>query len=296
MIRFKCPGCGRELKVDDGLAGRTGKCPSCKHGLTVPRTEAPNPLELEPLTESCPSCGSAMRSDSLRCAQCGYDRRTGAKSSTTPAPDRPQKAAAAQRTSSSSAGLEYVKSFLADHWKKLLVLGVVAGLIIAGVIWHRGYQRSKERYAVLRAEASSIIQGMLDIITKNDFSMDFPLPSASVDILDPPIFVSVPDQLGFLARGERLDPVGGDHTKKTSISFQGNYDHQAGKIVFTYHVMEGLRDFDRKGEAVRKSAIGKGWLWMLSYGPKDEELTPTIPFFVLDGKFVGSKPSSIPNP
>lgn len=35
-IEFECPHCKTTLKAPDGLAGKTGPCPSCKKEVTVP--------------------------------------------------------------------------------------------------------------------------------------------------------------------------------------------------------------------------------------------------------------------
>lgn len=36
MIKFECPHCQRKLNVKDELAGKKGKCPGCKKGVTIP--------------------------------------------------------------------------------------------------------------------------------------------------------------------------------------------------------------------------------------------------------------------
>jgi hypothetical protein len=35
-ILVSCPGCAKNFNVDDKFAGKTGKCPNCKTGITVP--------------------------------------------------------------------------------------------------------------------------------------------------------------------------------------------------------------------------------------------------------------------
>ncbi|MGA2171390.1 MAG: hypothetical protein ABSG82_00040 [Sedimentisphaerales bacterium] len=37
MIKFKCIYCGQRIAVNDDLAGRNGKCPTCRHQLRVPK-------------------------------------------------------------------------------------------------------------------------------------------------------------------------------------------------------------------------------------------------------------------
>jgi predicted RNA-binding Zn-ribbon protein involved in translation (DUF1610 family) len=40
VIRFKCPYCGKALKVADTDAGKKGKCPGCGKRMRIPQTEA----------------------------------------------------------------------------------------------------------------------------------------------------------------------------------------------------------------------------------------------------------------
>jgi hypothetical protein len=39
MIEFACDGCGKKLKVDDGKAGKRGKCPYCGDTIFIPQAE-----------------------------------------------------------------------------------------------------------------------------------------------------------------------------------------------------------------------------------------------------------------
>lgn len=39
MISFSCSHCGLKLKVKPEFAGRSSKCPTCKHPLVVPQPE-----------------------------------------------------------------------------------------------------------------------------------------------------------------------------------------------------------------------------------------------------------------
>jgi hypothetical protein len=41
MIRFKCPHCGKMLKIGDTAVGKTGNCPACGNRVQVPQTTAP---------------------------------------------------------------------------------------------------------------------------------------------------------------------------------------------------------------------------------------------------------------
>src|SRR5262245_58453104 len=40
-INFRCPSCGKVLKVKEGLTGRKAPCPSCKTVLTIPAAPTP---------------------------------------------------------------------------------------------------------------------------------------------------------------------------------------------------------------------------------------------------------------
>lgn len=57
MIKFSCPECQKELKVNSELAGRTGKCPGCGSKIRVPEkkkvaNEVPEDWLNEPLLSS----------------------------------------------------------------------------------------------------------------------------------------------------------------------------------------------------------------------------------------------------
>jgi hypothetical protein len=43
MIAFTCPSCGKQLSVDDDLAGWKGRCPGCSQALSVSAAPAPAP-------------------------------------------------------------------------------------------------------------------------------------------------------------------------------------------------------------------------------------------------------------
>lgn len=48
-IHLACAQCGAKLKVKDGMAGKTGRCPTCKATMKIP---APEPEAVEPRKES----------------------------------------------------------------------------------------------------------------------------------------------------------------------------------------------------------------------------------------------------
>ena len=50
MIRFECPSCGVHIRVPEANAGKRGKCPKCRHRVTVPVPDTQDDfLRLEPL-------------------------------------------------------------------------------------------------------------------------------------------------------------------------------------------------------------------------------------------------------
>lgn len=97
-ISFRCE-CGKILQVNDKLAGRKGKCPSCGKIMVIP-TESQQILEEKPpAPESgqpgtapqapgaetaaqgvvCPNCGHAVEPGAVMCTECGTNLGTGAK-------------------------------------------------------------------------------------------------------------------------------------------------------------------------------------------------------------------------
>jgi len=100
LIRFHCPGCAREMKIEDRHAGKQARCPKCGAALLVPfqgiairdREPRPSPsppapsrgewLEAAAATPNrgvhvpdelqvCPLCGEPMRSERRRACACG---------------------------------------------------------------------------------------------------------------------------------------------------------------------------------------------------------------------------------
>src|SRR4051812_47134357 len=55
-----CPACGQQLKLPDGLLGKSVKC-KCSHVFVAPL----------PVT-SCPVCGAGIPEASTACPDCGY--------------------------------------------------------------------------------------------------------------------------------------------------------------------------------------------------------------------------------
>jgi dienelactone hydrolase len=52
-ISFECPHCGRQAKVDDKFAGKTGRCPQCRGTMRIPAPSVAGrgPYEPEPVPE-----------------------------------------------------------------------------------------------------------------------------------------------------------------------------------------------------------------------------------------------------
>jgi serine/threonine protein kinase len=66
-----CPACGIQLKLPDGLLGKSVKC-KCSHVFTAPLP-----------TTTCPVCGAGMPEDATACPDCGY------AATAAPAPPKP---------------------------------------------------------------------------------------------------------------------------------------------------------------------------------------------------------------
>jgi LSD1 subclass zinc finger protein len=75
---MNCPGCRNPLRLRDGLAGRTIKCPRCAQIIAVPAegaalvAEAPvsQTREKENTTRLCPECGETLAVTASRCSSC----------------------------------------------------------------------------------------------------------------------------------------------------------------------------------------------------------------------------------
>ena len=91
-IQFICPNCQATLRIAEEHAGKSGKCPQCKHSLTVPvpcSVVSPASLPAEsgipakpsaPLIEQsppgpefqkCPECAEEIRFAATKCQHCG---------------------------------------------------------------------------------------------------------------------------------------------------------------------------------------------------------------------------------
>lgn len=92
-IEFSCQ-CGKQIKVAEKFAGRSGKCPACGVVLAIPMPEAPDDdidgdllyeaLGATPDTRPvdvpasmCGGCGKPTPGDSVLCTLCGYHRISG---------------------------------------------------------------------------------------------------------------------------------------------------------------------------------------------------------------------------
>jgi len=51
MLEFLCPKCRKRLRVDEGLAGKQGRCPSCRSTITIPEPSQ----ALKPTTPAGPN-------------------------------------------------------------------------------------------------------------------------------------------------------------------------------------------------------------------------------------------------
>jgi hypothetical protein len=91
-ITFSCQ-CGKQIKVADKFAGRTGKCPACGELVTIPQPELdlldndpdliyealspktqPDPVQQPDDNDKCNACGKPMPTKAVFCTQCGFHR------------------------------------------------------------------------------------------------------------------------------------------------------------------------------------------------------------------------------
>ena len=84
MMEVRC-GCGRLLKVPDGLAGRRVECPACGARLPVPGG-SPEGVDVSfeddyaikpPSQRTCGACGTPVAEDAVVCTNCGMNFATG---------------------------------------------------------------------------------------------------------------------------------------------------------------------------------------------------------------------------
>ncbi|HSG68761.1 MAG TPA: hypothetical protein VLA12_00015 [Planctomycetaceae bacterium] len=78
VISVRCNSCGKQLKVKDHYAGRTGKCPDCGDDVPVPMLDDLDPSLWEDVEEPdrsdrirCPMCGEMIVSSAAKCRFCG---------------------------------------------------------------------------------------------------------------------------------------------------------------------------------------------------------------------------------
>ncbi len=80
--QITCGECGKTYAWKAGLAGRKVKC-RCGHVMTMPEMDEPDPLEIEtpepPAMQTCPQCNASLGAKAVLCTQCGYDLRSGTK-------------------------------------------------------------------------------------------------------------------------------------------------------------------------------------------------------------------------
>lgn len=81
-IEVTCEGCGNTLTVDDSMAGKRGKCPSCKTVLVVPEedayeVEASEAEDEDVAGNACPNCGNELAEGDVFCIGCGTNLQTG---------------------------------------------------------------------------------------------------------------------------------------------------------------------------------------------------------------------------
>src|SRR5581483_9248684 len=66
MICFECPGCSRQIKVKDELAGKKGKCPGCGMLITGPTASQKLPAVVPQAGKVSPAPGPRPMGDNTR--------------------------------------------------------------------------------------------------------------------------------------------------------------------------------------------------------------------------------------
>ena len=87
MIEFKCPVCGKFLRLPHSYAGKTTECPGCLKTTRVPgapaaSTPAGPPKSSQPAMQLCVECGGSfptgqlhMHTGQLVCTECFHKRK-----------------------------------------------------------------------------------------------------------------------------------------------------------------------------------------------------------------------------
>ncbi|GEM_PF-6721672 len=81
MISLQC-GCGRQINVQDSLAGKRIKCPQCQAVVQVPHSseaiQEGGAVGLSPSDDKkCPGCNKLMLKEAVVCIHCGLNVKTG---------------------------------------------------------------------------------------------------------------------------------------------------------------------------------------------------------------------------
>jgi hypothetical protein len=105
-IEFRCGGCGRMLRAQEGQEGKQARCPACGDLTVIPATvaeavpvlaepevvedavqtaedvEQPPRRSRGPAERTCPGCDAPMEAGAVICLECGFDRRLGRRRKT----------------------------------------------------------------------------------------------------------------------------------------------------------------------------------------------------------------------
>jgi len=131
MLEFLCPSCRKRLRVDEGLAGKQGRCPVCRGTITIPQpSQALKPAAAGPTEED----EMPLPTEVLISPQMGTPLKPApAPRPAAPSPS-PQPAPAAKAPATSATKDAKPPSSLA---KKLLLVAIPIIVIVAGIIvWY----------------------------------------------------------------------------------------------------------------------------------------------------------------
>ncbi len=172
-IIFSCQ-CGKQIKVADKFAGRSGKCPACGGMITIPYPDPPDTdtdpdliyEALGPKTDPepqpaasgvCNACGKPMPAGSVLCLQCGFHSVSHTYLKVANAKDAKEKVAKAPLLS--LGGVEF------RWWTIALIVIPIAAVSF----WY--YTGPARDVLVLNVETVSVIESIHNGQTREPFSL-----------------------------------------------------------------------------------------------------------------------------
>jgi hypothetical protein len=252
-IEFSCQ-CGKQIKVADKFAGRSGKCPACGSVITIPdpgTQDVDTDLLYEALTPDpepnhapgaqadgvCSGCGKPMPSESVLCIHCGFNRSSMSYANTANKDDADTKEPGAAMLT--VAGVEL-------RWWRVLLVGIP---IIAISTWY--FTGPARDVLMLNVQTVSVIESIHSGETREPFSLFTQQGDRSLGIKgpqsksNPSPFISDVDEVYSLGASDELLVVSpddsGDHIVLEVALKQGTIQ-DAGRISL-YDSIIASKDF-----------------------------------------------------